>query len=206
MIVALFVSVTKIKMCETTLIIGSSLGKQLASACKMDHIDNLLFQGKIPLNFIKTELDKRNKSYRVIYVLCGNDLLPTYIVRKQNKKKIITYFDYDFKKCVSVYQGLTTLLENVAGRIVFVQPPPREGILEGRTLSPLAAANLCSSRFRSVINALSSNKQIGVFSNHVLLRFVEENSNHCSITKDDGIHYSVNAIKVIREQVILKNT
>ena len=206
MIIALFVSVTKIKMCATTLIIGSSLGKQLASACKMDHIDNLLFQGKIPLNFIKTELDKRNKSYRVICVLCGNDLLPTYIVRKQDKK-VVTYFhDFSFSKCVGVYQGLTTLLEDVAGRIVFVQPPPREGILEGRTLSPLAAADLCSSRFRSVINALSSNKQIGVFSNHVLLRFVEENSNHCSITKDDGIHYSVNAIKVIREQVILKNT
>ena len=45
-------------MCEATLIIGSSLGKQLANACKMDHIDSLLFKGKIPLEFIKTELDK----------------------------------------------------------------------------------------------------------------------------------------------------
>ena len=62
----------KYKMCEATLIIGSSLGKQLSNACKMNHIDSLLFQGKIPLNFVKTELDKRNKSYRVIYVLCGN--------------------------------------------------------------------------------------------------------------------------------------
>ena len=67
-------------MCEATLIIGSSLGKQLANACKMDHIDSLLFKGKIPLEFIKTELDKRNKLYiYVIYVLCGNDLLPTYV-------------------------------------------------------------------------------------------------------------------------------
>ena len=50
-------------MCEATLIIGSSLGKQLSNACKMNHIDSLLFQGKIPLNFVKTELDKRNKSF-----------------------------------------------------------------------------------------------------------------------------------------------
>ena len=64
-------------MCKTKLIIGSSLGKQLANACKMDFVDSLLFSGKIPLEFIKTEQELSNKSYRAENVLCGNALLTT---------------------------------------------------------------------------------------------------------------------------------
>jgi len=63
---------------ENILVLGSSLAKQVVQHNDRNgrKIDNILFKGKINLKSIDSTLRDKNKQYKKVIYLSGNDLLP----------------------------------------------------------------------------------------------------------------------------------
>ena len=185
---------------ENILVLGSSLAKQVVQHNDRNgrKIDNILFKGKINLKSIESTLRDKNKQYKKIVYLSGNDLLPSKLHRVNNKTHVcLTKFDES--KCSNIYSSLVKILSMYTKNIVFVEPPPRATyIIENSEC--LFYDKSTANRFRNVINSMKSDINIGVLSNSTLLGFL-------SITKSplcalDQIHFSNQAIAVIQRQVI----
>ena len=185
---------------ENILVYGSSLAKQVVQHNDRNgrKIDNILFKGKINLKSIDSTLRDKNKQYKKVIYLSGNDLLPSKL-HKINNKTHVCLDKFDESKCSNIYSSLVGILSLYTKNIVFVEPPPRAtSIIENSEC--LFYDKSTANRFRKIINSLKSDINIGVFSNSTLLGFLSiEKSPLCSL---DQIHFSKQAIAVIQRQVI----
>ena len=75
---------------ENILVLGSSLAKQVVQHNDRNgrKIDNILFKGKINLKSIESTLRDKNKQYKKVVYLSGNDLLPSKLHKVNNKTHV----------------------------------------------------------------------------------------------------------------------
>jgi len=187
---------------DNFLIIGSSLAKQVVQTLKVGkNVENILFKGKIDLEFVKKILILKNKKYATIVYIAGNDLLPTKLHIIDNRKHIcLDKFCMD--ECMQIYASLVNVLSQYTKQVIFVEPPPRATLAIKNSICSFYD-NDTAQRFRKVINSLKTNINVGVFSNRSLLGFLKEtNSQICAF---DNTHFSKEALTIIQKQVITKN-
>jgi len=92
---------------ENILVLGSSLAKQVVQHNDRNgrKIDNILFKGKINLKSIDSTLRDKNKQYKKVIYLSGNDLLPSKL-HKINNKTHVCLDKFDESKCSNIYSSL----------------------------------------------------------------------------------------------------
>ena len=187
---------------EDILLLGSSLCNQVSRCIQESglNIDSILFKGNISLENIKTKLIKNNRSYKKIFFISGNNLYPSKLHKTQRGSHVCLK-PFALQECINIYQCLLEILEPFTDHLIFLEPPPRAIKKIEISDNCLFFDTECKNRFRTVINSLSRNINVGVLTCSTILGFLGRKDLE-SLLSTDNIHLSTLALQTIVQQVI----
>ena len=171
------------------MIVGSSLGRQLAPYIQGNHI---FFRGNISLGFVEESLLEVGYVERII-IASGNDLYPSQICKGH---KCLNMCDLD--RVTATFDMLLDILFMHTFQVRVIEPPPRCKKIAGHPNCTFWEDIEEKARFRTMINRLKdiragNNEILGVVSNDYLRKAMRSESTW-SLTGSDLTHFSRPAV------------